>query len=70
MFLNGWWWSNFGYGTVEKSLFQLIQSRVPFTWQSREALKKFMESLIGKTGKLRSLIRELETKYDDTAATS
>ena len=42
----------------------------PFTWQSRDALKKFMESLIGKTGKLRSLIRELETKYDDTAATS
>lgn len=57
-------------GWLKKSLFQLSQSRVPFTWQSREALKKFMESLIGKTGKLRSLIRELETKYDDTAATS
>ena len=41
-----------------------------FTSQSKEALKKFMESLIAKTGKLRALIRELETKYDDPAATS
>jgi hypothetical protein len=39
-----------------------------FTSQTREALKKFMESLISKTGKLRALIRELETKYDDPAA--
>ena len=53
---------------VEKSYCPIKST--PFTWQSRDALKKFMESLIGKTGKLRSLIRELETKYDDTAATT
>lgn len=41
-----------------------------FAWQTRDALKKFMESLISKTGKLRSLIRELETKYNDQAATA
>ena len=29
-----------------------------------------MESLIAKTGKLRSLVRELESKYDDKAAVS
>ena len=29
-----------------------------------------MESLIAKAGKLRSLIRDLETKYEDPAATS
>lgn len=39
-------------------------------WQSKEALKKFMDAIITKGGKLRSLIRELETKYDDTAASS
>ena len=27
-----------------------------------------MDAIITKGGKLRSLIRELETKYDDTAA--
>lgn len=29
-----------------------------------------MDSLINKTGKMRSLIRDLETKYDDPAAKS
>ena len=38
--------------------------------QTKDALKKFMESLIAKAGKLRSLIRDLESKYDDPAATS
>ena len=31
-------------------------------WQTRDTLKKFMESLMAKTGKLRSLVRELESK--------
>lgn len=45
---------------------------IPFImpWQSREALKKIMESMISKTGKLRSLIRDLEQKFDDAAATA
>lgn len=41
-----------------------------FPGQTKDALKKFMDSLIAKTGKLRQLIRELETKYDDAAATT
>lgn len=39
-------------------------------WQTRDALKKFMDSLIAKVGKLRSLVRDLESKYDDPAAQS
>lgn len=38
--------------------------------QTRDTFKKFMDSMISKTGKLRSLARELELKYDDSAATS
>lgn len=40
------------------------------TLQTREVFKKFMDGLIQKTGKLRKLARELETTYDDPAATS
>lgn len=40
------------------------------TCQTKDALKKFMDSIISKTGKLRSLIRELEEKFDDPAAAS
>ncbi|CAL1127294.1 unnamed protein product [Cladocopium goreaui] len=38
--------------------------------QTKERLTKFLESIMNKSGKLRSLIRELSTKYSDAAAAS
>ena len=38
--------------------------------ETKERLTKFLESIMNKSGKLRSLIRELSTKYSDAAAAS
>ena len=41
----------------------------PLSVQVRDDLKRFLDSLMSKSGKLRSLIRELRTSYaDDDAA--
>lgn len=53
---------------LQHAVIMLVHVLLP--WQTRDALKKFMDSLITKVGKLRSLARDLESKYDDPAAQS
>ena len=56
--------------SVLRFISMVLLAHAHLSCQSKEALKKFMDSLISRTGKLRSLARDLETKFDDPAATS
>ena len=33
------------------------------SWETKDRFKKFMESVLSKSGKMRSLVKELKTKY-------
>lgn len=71
---------SFIWHTLYHSLFSMLELSnmissvqifdLNLAWQSKEALKKVMDALISRTGKLRQLVRDLETKYDDTAASA
>ena len=63
------WVAGFAQGFVGHVGFTQVPafSKFPLSSQQQAVVKRFLDSILGKTAKLRALVKDLRTNYTDSA---